>query len=208
MTNVYHDQEGKTVAYGIESIFKPAMILKNYRDHLKLLAHHNVVTRTGEDDNYPPFISLMHRPGIDQLMKHLDGVVPIQDSDLEYEISSRYTEIDSRIRGELKTTLETMQTMIPGFCRARMMAIPYRTCYSMHKDATLRVHLPIQTNEKAVMIMRDVIPMHYPADGTIWHVDARREHTFVNGSPHPATRLHIMAIVDPSVEESYRKEDL
>jgi len=76
--------------------------------------------------------------------------------------------------------------------RTRVMNMADRTCYTIHKDTTKRIHIPIVTNEHCLFILNNEIK-HYPADGSYYLVDTTQYHTAVNASIH--NRIHIVGVV-------------
>ena len=75
-------------------------------------------------------------------------------------------------------------------CRARVMRMRPRTCYTYHVDLTKRIHIPLITNENCFMIIKDQL-YRYPADGNYYITDTTKKHTFVNASWDD--RIHIVA---------------
>jgi len=80
---------------------------------------------------------------------------------------------------------------VPVF-RARLMLIPGRTCYSVHRDSQPRIHLPVITTDQNYMCFPDLgIMQHLAATGDSYWVDTRQRHTFVNCSGQD--RIHLVA---------------
>jgi len=78
--------------------------------------------------------------------------------------------------------------------RARLMWVGPYACYSMHRDMTMRIHIPIISNPACYFVFNDSAPIHIPA-GWAYKVDTTRFHTFMNCSDKP--RLHLVgAILD------------
>lgn len=77
--------------------------------------------------------------------------------------------------------------------RSRLMWVNPFACYSMHKDEAPRIHIPIVTNAECYFLFRDEPPAHLK-EGSIYWVDTRRKHTFINCSDLP--RLHLVGIVE------------
>jgi hypothetical protein len=78
--------------------------------------------------------------------------------------------------------------------RARIMLAREKGCYSIHRDYTPRLHLPLVTNKQCNFLFTDPLQMfHMPADGTTTWVDTTKYHTFMNGSTEK--RLHLVMIV-------------
>jgi hypothetical protein len=79
--------------------------------------------------------------------------------------------------------------------RARIMMSRSKSCYSIHKDYSPRLHLPLVTNTQCKFVFTNPAQLiHMPANGKTYWVDTRNEHTFMNGS-HEA-RLHLVMIVE------------
>jgi len=78
--------------------------------------------------------------------------------------------------------------------RARIMMAREKGCYSIHRDYSPRLHLPLVTNTQCNFLFTDPLQMfHMPADGITTWVDTRKYHTFMNGSTEK--RLHLVMIV-------------
>jgi hypothetical protein len=76
-------------------------------------------------------------------------------------------------------------------CRARLMGLESRFCYSVHRDETARYHIAIDTSEHALFIFvekNEVVRI--PPDGDAYFVDTREVHTAMNGARN--TRLHLV----------------
>ena len=79
-----------------------------------------------------------------------------------------------------------------GMFRTRVMRMYSNTCYSYHKDPTMRIHIPLITNDKCFMVIDDEVIRH-PADGNYYIVDTTKMHTAINGSPEE--RIHIIGCI-------------
>ena len=75
--------------------------------------------------------------------------------------------------------------------RVRIMCLSNKTCYSLHADYEKRLHLPIQTNEKCLLLV-DNKALHLPADGNAYLVDTTKQHTALNGNKGEFNRIHII----------------
>jgi Aspartyl/Asparaginyl beta-hydroxylase len=74
--------------------------------------------------------------------------------------------------------------------RVRLMLLPPRTCYSLHKDPGVRYHLALETNPHSIFVFPDFGVAHIPADGFLYKLDTRLLHTAMNGGT--ADRLHLV----------------
>lgn len=76
--------------------------------------------------------------------------------------------------------------------RTRLMwTYPY-ACYSMHRDESPRIHIPIVTNSQCFFVFKKGLIEHLSLGNVYW-VDTRKFHTFINCSEFP--RLHLVGVV-------------
>lgn len=75
--------------------------------------------------------------------------------------------------------------------RVRIIKNLPHSCLSWHKDTTKRLHYPIKTNEKCLMVI-DSEAKHLPINSW-WMADTLNYHTAFNGSLEE--RIHIVASV-------------
>lgn len=68
------------------------------------------------------------------------------------------------------------------------------SCYGMHIDRGLKVHVPITSNDGCMFLYKDKDGIRRtdtaPADGSVYQFDPTTEHTFINASTIP--RIHLM----------------
>ena len=76
--------------------------------------------------------------------------------------------------------------------RARLMWISPMTCYSIHKDTTPRIHIPMITNSECYFVFKQGFISHLPT-GSVYLVDTTKLHTFMNCSTK--SRLHLIGVV-------------
>lgn len=90
-----------------------------------------------------------------------------------------------------------LKEVVPySFGRIRLMHLRPVSCLSLHSDPTIRLHIPIETNESSLFIFRDQVPFHMPADGSVYLVDTRYPHTVINGDKKHS-RIHFVAALGP-----------
>lgn len=115
------------------------------------------------------------------------GIGSIED--LEEKDEQQYISIHGKVKHtEISKIIETC-----GGFRTRIMSMDSRRCYSIHKDPTPRIHIPILTNDQCWMI--------WPYDNVckqmlyeqIYFTDTTKAHTFVNGGLEP--RIHLVMCV-------------
>lgn len=81
--------------------------------------------------------------------------------------------------------------------RARIMCAYAKSSYSIHKDLSPRLHLPLITNQQAFFLFAepsDTSLHHLPADGKTFWVDTTKLHSFINGGTQE--RFHLVMIVE------------
>ena len=76
--------------------------------------------------------------------------------------------------------------------RTRLMWTSPMTCYSMHRDSTPRVHIPLITNSDCYFVFQQGIVQHLPIGYAYWF-DTTKKHTFINCSTK--SRLHLIGVV-------------
>jgi hypothetical protein len=77
--------------------------------------------------------------------------------------------------------------------RTRLMWIHSFACYSIHKDSSPRLHIPVLTNNKCLFVFPDESKMFYLPPGKVYLVDTTLHHSFCNFSEH--SRLHLVGCV-------------
>ena len=138
-------------------------------------------------------ICITARPGATEPL--WDGVGRLADNAREAD----YTDIVPEFRG---TPFETFVRDSPfRLGRVRIMAIGPRSCYSFHNDNEPRLHVALQTNPGAVILLEEdatkLWRCHVPANGFAYWIDTRRIHTAMNTGLE--TRYHLVgAITQPA----------
>jgi hypothetical protein len=89
------------------------------------------------------------------------------------------------------TPIEELVTRLK-LTRTRLMWVGPFACYSMHKDPSRRIHIPLITNSDCYFLFKYGTPTHLRL-GKIYLTDTRSEHTFINCSDSP--RLHLVGAV-------------
>jgi hypothetical protein len=77
--------------------------------------------------------------------------------------------------------------------RTRLMWVSPYACYSMHRDQTPRIHIPLITNPECYFVFKEGLISHIPAGNVNW-VDTTKFHTFMNCSN--SLRLHLVGVVE------------
>jgi hypothetical protein len=76
--------------------------------------------------------------------------------------------------------------------RTRLMWVGPYACYSMHKDQTPRIHVPIITNPECYFVFKNGTIQHMLTNSIYW-ADTTQYHTFMNCSN--ISRLHLIGAV-------------
>jgi hypothetical protein len=80
-----------------------------------------------------------------------------------------------------------------NFKRTRLMWVGPWSCYSMHRDETPRIHIPLITNPECYFVFMDGMVKHMKTGAVYW-IDTTQRHTFMNCSAH--RRLHLVGVVE------------
>jgi hypothetical protein len=87
-----------------------------------------------------------------------------------------------------------------NLCRSRLLWMDRKSCYSIHKDPSPRLHIPLITNSYCMFIFLDKPQLiHLPA-GNIYVVNTLKKHSFCNFSDE--SRLHFMGCI--STKDYYK----
>ena len=76
--------------------------------------------------------------------------------------------------------------------RTRLMWVGNFKCYSMHRDSTARIHIPLITNPDSYFVFKDT-GLHHLESGYVHWTDTTKLHTFMNCSREP--RLHLVGVI-------------
>lgn len=127
-------------------------------------------------------VNLTHR--LDAIDEVFDGIGTLPDHLKEGDFHM----LNSKIHGSY---IEEVFNTIPAkIGRFRLMNLKARSCYSLHKDATMRIHLPLLTDPQALMIFPGKMVRHLAANGKMYLTDTTQRHTAMNGSLHD--RYHLV----------------
>lgn len=82
--------------------------------------------------------------------------------------------------------------------RSRFMWVKAKSCYSLHRDFSHRIHIPIITNPSAMFIFAEPGVVHLPAlehlpVGKVYKVDTTQKHSFANFGN--TDRLHFIGCI-------------
>jgi len=87
---------------------------------------------------------------------------------------------------------EVLKSLPFPVIRLRWMKLLGKGCYSIHRDYTPRLHIPVITNRDAHFAFSDEGLFHL-AEGGVYAVDTTKEHSFLNGNPEP--RIHLVGVL-------------
>lgn len=142
---------------------------------------------------YPtlPQIGLTHT--IAQLSE-TEKIIECTGSLYDYDTKTfRYKETDfTEFNSAFKDTyIYEMYKSLPDIGRVRIMVMDGPKCYSIHRDLTTRFHYVLETNKDCFFIFPELGRQeHIPCDHSLYMIDTRHRHTFVNGSKK--RRVHLV----------------
>ena len=104
--------------------------------------------------------------------------------DLDYSIINK--NIADMYLGSILKVLKAQYKI----CRARIMIMQPKSCYSWHQDTLPRLHIAIKTNEHCRMAF-ETGTWHIPADGFVYATKTTNFHSAFNGS-FDSQRIHLV----------------
>jgi hypothetical protein len=110
---------------------------------------------------------------------------------LETKMENDFVFIQPSLKG---TLIEQYIKKYNGF-RTRIMAMSPKSSYTVHKDYTPRVHIPIVTNPNAWMVWPNHQRCYHLRDGAVYYTDTTKPHTALNGSLDEV-RIHIVMCIE------------
>lgn len=114
--------------------------------------------------------------------------------ELEEQEETKYYVVQDALRGSL---IEKYIKKFNGY-RTRIMVLPPRKCYSIHKDLTYRIHIPLTGNiDQSWMIWPEDNYCTKLNRGGVYLTNTKKTHTFVNGDKE-LERIHIVMCVPSS----------
>jgi hypothetical protein len=94
------------------------------------------------------------------------------------------------IQPELEGTLIAYYLEKYKVYRSRIMLMSPRSCYSVHRDSTQRIHIPIVANPQAWMVWPFENQCYRFEEGNVYQTDTTKLHSFFNGSEED--RIHMV----------------
>ena len=79
--------------------------------------------------------------------------------------------------------------------RTRILKLNPRSCYSIHRDYSARIHIPIKTNDQCWMVWPNISSCAKLQEGYAYWTDTRKPHTFLNGDKD-LIRIHLVMVVE------------
>ena len=129
-------------------------------------------------------ISVQHRKNISAPWDSIDGLESLQ-------LYENCTENDfSVINIKFKNTEYERIINNFGLVRSRVMLLERSTNYSIHKDLSWRLHIPIETDDTCMVYFPDHKEHFYLEEGKVYKVNTTEKHTFMNTGDN--RRIHFI----------------
>jgi hypothetical protein len=121
-------------------------------------------------------------------LQYNDGNDPWTDAVGRLKPNQKW-DLDAKLNPHFKNTL--FETLIKKYkiTRTRFMWLKPYSCYSMHKDDTARIHIPLITNDQCYFVFKDKGCFNLPVGGVYW-IDTLLSHSAMNCSNE--WRLHLL----------------
>lgn len=117
-----------------------------------------------------------------------DGITP------PYKVREDLRETDYKTPNTPPDWELTRFMLDSDLCRTRIMVLPFRKCYSWHRDVGHRLHLAVQTNDKCFFVENNQV-VNIPANGYPYLLDVSSYHTAMNCSDEPFDRIHVIGVI-------------
>lgn len=133
-------------------------------------------------------VALQHRNGVAYPWSLVDGLENLKNY-------NNVNEKDFAVINEFFCN-RSVEKIINHFSlyRTRIMKLEGRSCYSIHKDQTWRLHIPIQTNSNCFFYFPKYKQDFYLEQGKVYLVNTSELHTFVNTDL--TERYHLLGCID------------
>lgn len=151
-------------------------------------------------------IALQHLAGTVE-NKHYDGVGSLWYNDGSVRSDAQFNIWNDEI--ENTYIVQSLKSLPFPVVRTRIMIQPPKSCYSIHQDKTIRMHIPIYGaydtyGKGGRFIFTDPAEVLAFEEGKVILVNTRLEHTAMNSSTEKE-RVHIVTCL-PEKHESDNKE--
>jgi hypothetical protein len=131
--------------------------------------------------NWSRQTGVQHRPGI---VSQTEPCESLKDGRSEWDYNIVHDLYKNTIIEELVKKYNLFRT--------RLMWVEPKSCYTLHKDHSTRIHIPLITNPNALFVFRKGFMFNLEV-GKIYWTDTRLEHTFANFSEQ--ARLHLVGCI-------------
>ena len=109
---------------------------------------------------------------------------------------SKNTWVQDKVLNEIfKNTVFESVIEKYNITRTRFMWLKPFSCYSIHRDLSERLHIPLITNPDCYFVFKKEGLFHLET-GKVYFVDTKKEHTAINCSNQ--WRLHLLGRVQPN----------
>ena len=157
----------------------------NFLQFVALREAERIISKYGSGQGQ---IGLTHRPGAkDKIFDSAGSLYNYESGEFDSK-ESDFTEFNSEFKGSY---LHEIYETIGNIGRMRIMVMQGPGAYTIHRDVTTRYHLVLKTNPQCFFVFPDQNEqVHVPCDGSIYELDTKKYHTFLNGSGE--TRIHLV----------------
>jgi len=129
-------------------------------------------------------VSIQHRRDTPAPFNQVDGL-------LQSYLYENYTEKDFNVINKFFVDTE-IEKIVDHFnlYRTRILLSEKKSCYTIHRDNTWRLHIPIETNKNCMFFFPDYNKHFNLETSKIYKVNTKERHTFLNCSDKK--RLHFV----------------
>lgn len=153
---------------------------------------HSIIGKREWDQNQ---ISLQHRIGITQPNESVGSISYAGDVKSDIEFSEFYDDFKNEY------AVQVLKGLDFDVYRTRIMKISPKRCYTMHRDKTIRYHIPIDIAEGKSRFIFDHGEVINMEEGKCYVVNTKLEHTAMNCHPS-LDRIHIVGCLEERHETS------
>lgn len=138
-------------------------------------------------------ISLQHRQGISNINDGIGSLWYNEDVKSDIEFNEWYDDLKQEY------LIEVLENLPFKVYRTRIMNIKPKRCYTMHRDKSIRFHIPIDTAEDKGRFIFDHGEVLNMPEGSCYILNTKLQHTAMNCHPE-LDRIHIVGCLEEKHE--------